>query len=139
MRGDAVAIVVAPGIGPGFIPDTQPANRMGFSPRATFPLLEGQSRGRQSARLWRAFIVRAKAQTYPRSNGNTNSNDKKQIPFGDDNKKDNSNSVLGLVFSFEKGHRAGSSSGNFAYKASMNSSGPQSLSDSSASTSASKS
>ena len=38
-----------------------------------------------------ALIVRAKAQTYlnSSSNSNRNGNSKKQIPFGDDNKKGN--------------------------------------------------
>ena len=33
--------------------------------------------------------VWAKARTYPRGNGNSESKNEKQIPFGDDNKKGN--------------------------------------------------
>jgi hypothetical protein len=36
-----------------------------------------------------ALIVRAKARTYLRNNDNNSSNDEKQIPFGDDNKRNN--------------------------------------------------
>jgi hypothetical protein len=39
---------------------------------------------------WPGLDVRAKARTYLRSNSNRN-NGEKQIPFGEDNKKDNSN------------------------------------------------
>jgi hypothetical protein len=57
------------------------------------PQPESLSRALKRA-LGVALIVRDKSRTYLRNKGNGNDNDKKQIPCGDDNQKNNNDASI---------------------------------------------